>query len=69
MVIDLTINSTSGPRTLARGGLGWGPLYVAIALQVGRMVINLTINSTSGPLPLARGGDRRITINVKNLPL
>ncbi|MBO0349346.1 hypothetical protein J0895_09545 [Phormidium pseudopriestleyi FRX01] len=24
MVIELTINFSDGPRTLARGGLGWG---------------------------------------------
>ncbi|MBO0350612.1 hypothetical protein J0895_16220 [Phormidium pseudopriestleyi FRX01] len=27
----MVIRLTNGPRTLARGGLGWGPLDVAIA--------------------------------------
>ncbi|MBS0016031.1 MAG: hypothetical protein KFF72_06650 [Arthrospira sp. SH-MAG29] len=40
MVIDQTINCTSGPLPLARGGLGWG-VGVDVAIATSRTMSSL----------------------------
>jgi len=43
MVIDLNINFSDCPRTLARSGLGWGPLEVAYAKSRGMVYWNVGV--------------------------
>ncbi|MCT7962121.1 hypothetical protein NG791_15730 [Laspinema sp. D1] len=73
MVIPLTINCTSGPLPLARGGLGWGSLFAIAKSRTQKRRSHLMRNlhplipgEVRSPkrdptltLPLPRGGDRK----------
>ncbi|MCT7974069.1 hypothetical protein [Laspinema olomoucense] len=51
MVIPPTINCTSGPLPLARGGLGWGSLFAIAKSRTQKRRSHLPANILHPPIP------------------